>query len=138
MASRDLVQAAMWESLCRSFSIPGAAPTLPAFLPAWMVHHLQELYSSANKCLVTQSFTQDGQVTFIRAPVPTAVRSASLSSADTLDRKSKAKVPRPPNVFILYRQHHHPLIKAQFPGIVNNDICKSLPLTVSSPSLTTI
>ncbi|WEW57504.1 hypothetical protein PRK78_002971 [Emydomyces testavorans] len=33
-----------------------------------------------------------------------------------------AKVPRPPNAFILYRQHHHPLIKAAHPEYHNNDI----------------
>lgn len=34
------------------------------------------------------------------------------------------KVPRPPNAFILYRQHHHPEIKAAYPDFHNNDICK--------------
>lgn len=36
-----------------------------------------------------------------------------------------AKVPRPPNSFILYRQHHHPIIKAQHPDYHNNRICES-------------
>jgi len=35
-----------------------------------------------------------------------------------------AKVPRPPNSFILYRQHHHPIIKAQNPDYHNNRICE--------------
>lgn len=35
-----------------------------------------------------------------------------------------AKVPRPPNAFILYRQHHHPLVKAQYPDMHNNQICE--------------
>lgn len=35
-----------------------------------------------------------------------------------------AKVPRPPNAFILYRQHHHPKIKEAYPDFQNNDICK--------------
>ncbi|RMZ78557.1 hypothetical protein DV737_g3840, partial [Chaetothyriales sp. CBS 132003] len=34
----------------------------------------------------------------------------------------KAKVPRPPNSFILYRQEYHPKLKAQNPGLHNNDI----------------
>ena len=34
------------------------------------------------------------------------------------------KVARPPNAFILYRQHHHPLIKSSDPGLHNNQICK--------------
>ncbi|BCR91626.1 HMG-box domain-containing protein [Aspergillus chevalieri] len=33
-----------------------------------------------------------------------------------------AKVPRPPNAFILYRQHHHPKIKEAYPDFQNNDI----------------
>jgi hypothetical protein len=36
------------------------------------------------------------------------------------------KVPRPANAFILYRQHHHPLVKAAHPEYHNNDICKFL------------
>ena len=35
------------------------------------------------------------------------------------------KVPRPPNAFILYRQHHHPLVKRASPHLHNNEICKS-------------
>lgn len=38
----------------------------------------------------------------------------------------KTKVPRPPNAFILYRQHHHPLVKAEYPDMHNNQICKSI------------
>lgn len=34
------------------------------------------------------------------------------------------KVARPPNAFILYRQHHHPLVKASHPKLHNNQICK--------------
>ncbi|KAE8321092.1 hypothetical protein BDV39DRAFT_197896 [Aspergillus sergii] len=32
------------------------------------------------------------------------------------------KVPRPPNAFILYRQHHHPRIKEAYPDFTNNEI----------------
>lgn len=34
------------------------------------------------------------------------------------------KIPRPPNAFILYRQHHHPKVKAAHPDMHNNEICK--------------
>jgi HMG (high mobility group) box len=34
------------------------------------------------------------------------------------------KVPRPPNVWILFRQHHHSKVKAENPSLTNNDICK--------------
>lgn len=37
-----------------------------------------------------------------------------------------SKIPRPPNKFILYRQHHHPMLKALNPTMKNNDICKPL------------
>ncbi|RDW86143.1 HMG-box domain-containing protein [Aspergillus mulundensis] len=33
-----------------------------------------------------------------------------------------AKVPRPPNAFILYRQHHHPRVKESYPDLTNNQI----------------
>ena len=36
----------------------------------------------------------------------------------------KSKVARPPNAFILYRQHHHPLLKAKNPDMHNNEICE--------------
>ncbi|EXJ82276.1 hypothetical protein A1O3_06089 [Capronia epimyces CBS 606.96] len=34
----------------------------------------------------------------------------------------KSKVPRPPNAFILYRQKHHPIVRATHPLMKNNDI----------------
>lgn len=37
----------------------------------------------------------------------------------------KARLPRPPNAFILYRQHHHPIVKEAHPDLHNNQICKS-------------
>lgn len=43
----------------------------------------------------------------------------------------KAKIPRPPNAFILYRQHYHPIIKEAHPEFHNNDICMiSLSLSI--------
>ncbi|KAI9045813.1 HMG-box domain-containing protein [Aspergillus affinis] len=35
-----------------------------------------------------------------------------------------AKVPRPLNAFILYRQYHHPKVKEAYPAFSNNEICK--------------
>ncbi|KAL2816940.1 hypothetical protein BJX63DRAFT_441305 [Aspergillus granulosus] len=32
------------------------------------------------------------------------------------------KIPRPPNAFILYRQHHHPKVKEAYPDLSNNEI----------------
>lgn len=34
-------------------------------------------------------------------------------------------IPRPPNAWILYRQHHHAQTTALNPGVPNNDICES-------------
>ncbi|KAL9082595.1 MAG: hypothetical protein Q9165_008846 [Trypethelium subeluteriae] len=41
-------------------------------------------------------------------------------------RRAKNKIARPPNAFILYRQHHHPKVKASVPEMHNNDISKLL------------
>lgn len=47
--------------------------------------------------------------------VPVKSRAASTKST---------KIPRPPNAFILYRQHHHPKVKGAYPELSNNEICK--------------
>jgi hypothetical protein len=36
-----------------------------------------------------------------------------------------AKIPRPPNAYILYRKDRHHNVKSAHPGIHNNEICKS-------------
>ena len=46
---------------------------------------------------------------------------------EELPEAKKEKVPRPPNAFILYRQHHHAAIKAMYPGLRNTKLCKYLP-----------
>ncbi|KAL8772022.1 MAG: hypothetical protein Q9209_002687 [Squamulea sp. 1 TL-2023] len=37
-------------------------------------------------------------------------------------KSKKDKIARPPNAFILYRQHHHPIVKSQNPDLHNNQI----------------
>ena len=45
------------------------------------------------------------------------------SLTDELDQPDqKFKVPRPPNAFILYRKHFHPILKFKHPELHNNDI----------------
>ncbi|KAL4805463.1 hypothetical protein BDV18DRAFT_140950 [Aspergillus unguis] len=50
------------------------------------------------------------------------------SNSSELPAKSKpasmkpTKIPRPPNAFILYRQHHHPRVKETYPDLSNNEI----------------
>jgi len=50
---------------------------------------------------------------------------AAANARSKLAKDRIAKVPRPPNAFILYRQHHHPIVKKQNPNIHNNQICES-------------
>ncbi|KAK2757350.1 hypothetical protein FQN54_004864 [Arachnomyces sp. PD_36] len=50
-----------------------------------------------------------------------AILSSKGTGKPASDGKS-AKVPRPPNAFILYRQHYHPVIKEEHPEYHNNDI----------------
>lgn len=63
------------------------------------------------------------------APV---AKSNSKSSASS----KPAKIPRPPNPFILYRQHNHPKVKAEHPDYHNNDICEYLLSIESARELT--
>ena len=54
-----------------------------------------------------------------QAEITPGARNPKVKSA------KKVKVARPPNAFILYRQHHHPLLKNQNPDLHNNQICKN-------------
>jgi hypothetical protein len=66
-----------------------------------------------------------------RSPTPSSSSrlSSTVLKASTLTNKAKsyarkAKVSRPPNAFILYRQKRHPVLKSEHPEYHNNDICK--------------
>ncbi|KAK2878239.1 hypothetical protein FQN49_001040 [Arthroderma sp. PD_2] len=48
--------------------------------------------------------------------------SSENTNQDIIYQVKAPKIPRPPNAFILYRQNHHPLIKAAHPEYHNNDI----------------
>jgi hypothetical protein len=57
----------------------------------------------------------------------------AMAHADHTDKKDEkndrqnennVKAPRPPNAFILYRKHHHTILKQKNPAIHNNQICK--------------
>ncbi|MCJ1314364.1 hypothetical protein MMC25_008046 [Agyrium rufum] len=63
-----------------------------------------------------------GLIRMIPTRNPRGKRLQSESIVPKPGTLTKAKVPRPPNAFILYRQHHHPLIKADNPDIHNNQI----------------
>ena len=67
-------------------------------------------------------------------------RSSTVMKASTPVYKAKAhsrkaKVPRPPNAFILYRQERHPVLKSEHPEYHNNDICKSIISILTGPDL---
>lgn len=57
-----------------------------------------------------------------------STKGAALNKPSTGSKgvNSQAKLPRPPNSFILYRQHHHPLIKSKEPWLHNNQISSIL------------
>ncbi|MCJ1323159.1 hypothetical protein MMC15_008513 [Xylographa vitiligo] len=55
-----------------------------------------------------------------RNPQGRATASEALEPQTSVDKNDK--IPRPPNAFILYRQAHHPVIKALYPEIHNNQI----------------
>lgn len=61
-----------------------------------------------------------------------ATTSSTKVHEKPLMQAKATKVPRPPNAFILYRQQHHPEVKAAYPEYCNNDICKFLPQAPSS------
>ena len=51
----------------------------------------------------------------------TAVAQAALAARSL--PANTAKIPRPPNAFIIYRKHWHSQIVALNPGVHNNKIC---------------
>ncbi|KAL8792602.1 MAG: hypothetical protein Q9195_004825 [Heterodermia aff. obscurata] len=53
--------------------------------------------------------------------VPNASNANNANSASE-GKNLRGKIPRPPNSFILYRQYHHPLLKAKNPEWHNNQI----------------
>ena len=53
-----------------------------------------------------------------------AVQQAALPRTGLPKAVAKEQVARPPNAFILYRQKHHPILKAEYPDLHNNQICE--------------
>jgi hypothetical protein len=79
--------------------------------------------------------------TFAAAPPPGTFSSSTSTQADDASTSTQAddegtvvsssskpaKIPRPPNAFILYRKAYHATIVGQNPGLHNNQICKCIP-----------
>ncbi|KAG9247394.1 MAT1-2-1, partial [Calycina marina] len=59
-------------------------------------------------------------------PSATLPRSPATSASPTSPPTAagKAKIKRPPNAFILYRQHWHPIVVARNPNAHNNQISR--------------
>lgn len=55
---------------------------------------------------------------------PVLIPSITRDSAVKAAKAAQAKIPRPPNAFIIYRQEHHAGTVANNPTLRNNDICK--------------
>jgi hypothetical protein len=64
----------------------------------------------------------DGSLQSGSSPASTASITNALTDSRAASPVKKVKVARPPNAFILYRKHHHPLLKAANPDLQNNDI----------------
>lgn len=69
----------------------------------------------------------------ISAVYSTDGRKVDLDGLSTKAKLKKEKIARPPNAFILYRQHHHAKVVAQYPQLHNNQICKSFQFINSPP-----
>lgn len=50
--------------------------------------------------------------------------SVDLLGASATTAPANLKIPRPPNAFICYRRHFHPMLKERYPDMHNNQICK--------------
>ena len=72
------------------------------------------MYENGNAIFLKPTASPDGKITIFD----------DVSVQSQPKRLDKSKVPRPPNAFILYRQHHHPIIKSENPDMHNNQICK--------------
>lgn len=61
------------------------------------------------------------------SPASTSMSVSSPQAGDgnaASSATAPAKIPRPPNAFIIYRKSHHADTVAQNPGLHNNQICK--------------
>lgn len=116
-----------------------AAQNDPLLYAGWSVLQLQ--LSSGSDFLLPDSFplhiltdlTTKLQEALGPAVVVTFKRKSGCIMFDVTDKAAekaesshKTKIPRPPNPWILFRQHKHFLIKAENPSLTNNEICKYL------------
>ncbi|KAK5087060.1 hypothetical protein LTR05_004231 [Lithohypha guttulata] len=73
----------------------------------------------------TSMLRMQGKTTSI-ATIYEAGSQTTVQRPDLRSFGKKSKIPRPPNAFILYRQHFHPSFKQHNKNMHNNDISKEL------------
>jgi HMG (high mobility group) box. len=60
----------------------------------------------------------------VLAPSVLVINSIPIWDPKKKHARVPAKIPRPPNAYILYRRDKHNQVKAEHPGLHNNEICK--------------
>jgi hypothetical protein len=119
----DPVLMATWASFNAQVAAGNHQIVLPDTLPSSIITEIQNRYSELISGPITVA--ADPTLSIIRfMPYMAMMSTPDLDEDSSRAMKIKSKVPRPANAFILYRQHHHPVIKAKYPGIHNNQICK--------------
>ncbi len=91
--------------------------------------HRHSLHCSSQFVHANAAIIEDAahNVTIKRAPELHGDRAIIAGgSKPNYASEKKSKLPRSPNAFILYRQRHHPLVKAEHPKLHNTQICKFL------------
>jgi hypothetical protein len=89
---------------------------LPDNVPEEVLLHVAD---EINKELKTKYITVYNSEKHIVALCPLA----EVEAKNQIDATG-ARIPRPPNAFIIYRATQHRVLKARFPGISNSEICK--------------
>jgi hypothetical protein len=98
-----------WASIVAQVKAGLETYVLPDNVPPPMVETIRDLLSKNFSKDVIVEHLKDRQV-------------YSLKGARKIEKGDK--IPRPANAFILYRKAHHDTVKAENPGISNNDICE--------------
>jgi hypothetical protein len=118
----DPATLASWSNFNAQVAAGTGSVVLPASLPATMIAAMKDSYSRTIQTPVT---SEEDLALGIITLKPNGSIPPPLKRYYRRKSSKRADIPRPMNAFLLYRQHHHPLIKAEYPDIHNNDICKS-------------
>jgi hypothetical protein len=114
---------ALYQSALSQFESGAEVALIPDNVPSMIAEAIAlRLSAATGKHLQVK---RDATIAYLRIQ-----KVASVASVAAMPEK-KEKIPRPPNAFILYRQHHHNRVKAKNRGITNNGICNLTPLPLS-------